>query len=602
MAAAAVALACALVAAQAPQAPPIFRTGTNIVRVDATVVDRNGNPVPDLTADDFEIREDGVLQAISSFKFVVADGRPTDDRSLPIRSQEHAATEAERDDVRTFLILWDEYHIGEFESEYRARMTLEQTLLTAFGETDLVGVMDQLTPLSAIEFSRDRRALADRARKLEGRRGNYVPRSALEEEQMRHAMRSGGIEALRSLVTYDAVKAAAIRLRAFGEGRKTLVVISEGFVPAREGRDLAVKSDPRSSDDPAVDLVRTANDSNVAIHVIDPRGLRVGTRPNFFLDTITRDTGGELHRSADFKQPFATAVKGASAVYLLGYARDTATDGRFHQIKVQVKRRGLDVRARSGYWAPRAEDIERAKAVAAAAELPPDITAAFSSLTPAASARQADIFSGARPLGNGRMQVTLAWTRRAAGPRNAAARVTVTATAQDVVFEGPVAPEGTTFEADAGDLRLAFTVLSEGGDVLDRETRMMSTPVTTPGALAISTPVVYRASTAAQSRSMQESAPAVPIHAGREFVRTDRVFVRVPLAGEGSPTATVTARLLDRRGAPLVALELARVTSGDAWQIELPLGSLGIGEYALALDATSGDQSTRALVPFRVQR
>src|SRR6188472_4006246 len=110
------AIACVLLAAQEPQAPPIFRTGTNIVRVDATVVDRSGNPVPSLTADDFEIREDGVPRPISSFKFVMADGRPTDDRSLPIRSQAHAATEAERDDVRTFLILWDEYHIGESAS------------------------------------------------------------------------------------------------------------------------------------------------------------------------------------------------------------------------------------------------------------------------------------------------------------------------------------------------------------------------------------------------------------------------------------------------------------------------------------------------------
>src|SRR5690348_14849880 len=109
------ACACLLLVAQEPQAP-IFRAGTNIVRVDATVIDRDGNPVPSLTADDFEIREDGVPQTISSFKFVMADGRTTDDRSLPIRSQAHAASEAERDDVRTFVILWDEYHIGEFQS------------------------------------------------------------------------------------------------------------------------------------------------------------------------------------------------------------------------------------------------------------------------------------------------------------------------------------------------------------------------------------------------------------------------------------------------------------------------------------------------------
>src|SRR6478609_6069168 len=171
------AIACALLVAQEPQAPPTFRTSTNVVRVDATVTDRNGNPVPSLTAEDFEIREDGLLQTISSFKFVTADGRATDDRSLPIRSQAHAASEAERDDVRTFLILWDEYHIGEFQAAYRAREALEQAVLTAFGDTDLVGLIDPLTSVADIELTRDRRAMADRVRKLKGRRGVYLPRS-----------------------------------------------------------------------------------------------------------------------------------------------------------------------------------------------------------------------------------------------------------------------------------------------------------------------------------------------------------------------------------------------------------------------------------------
>ena len=38
----------------------------------------------------------------------------------------------------------------------------------------------------------------------------------------------------------------------------------------------------------------------------------------------------------------------------------TQADGKFHQIRVRVKRPKVDVRARKGYWASTAEDVSRA--------------------------------------------------------------------------------------------------------------------------------------------------------------------------------------------------------------------------------------------------
>ena len=112
------------------------------------------------------------------------------------------------------------------------------------------------------------------------------------------------------------------------------------------------------------------------------------------------------------------------------------------------------------------------------------------------------------------MQVTLAWTRRSGlptSPRNTAARVTVTARATDVVFDGEVKPDGTTFDTPVTDLRLSFTVLSADGEVLDRETRTIDASSMSKGAFVFSTPVVYRATTAAQVRTMQDAAPAAAI-------------------------------------------------------------------------------------------
>ncbi len=56
-------------------------------------------------------------------------------------------------------------------------------------------------------------------------------------------------------------------------------------------------------------------------------------------------------------------IRDSSAYYLLGYTSTQApTDGKFHKIEVKVARRGVDVRARKGYWAFTAADAARALA------------------------------------------------------------------------------------------------------------------------------------------------------------------------------------------------------------------------------------------------
>ena len=52
---------------------PIFRAGINFVRVDVIVTDRSGNPVADLTQDDFELAEDGKPQTVETFRLVQID-------------------------------------------------------------------------------------------------------------------------------------------------------------------------------------------------------------------------------------------------------------------------------------------------------------------------------------------------------------------------------------------------------------------------------------------------------------------------------------------------------------------------------------------------
>ena len=597
---------------QAPQRPPTFRTGTNVIRVDATVTDRSGRPVADLTADDFEIREDGKPQAISSFKFVAADGEPSDDRSLPIRSAAHAASEAARDDVRTFLIFWDEYHIEEFVSALRGREALTQAVLSQFGPTDLVAVMDPLTPINAIEFTRDRRALADQVHTLRGRMGVYFPpRSAVEEAHMRVVTAPRQIEVLRTQVTVTAIKAAAAHLGTLSQGRKTLIVVSERLVgfPSRGMADTMSAGlgggelTPRDLDNMAIDIVRAANDSNTAVHVVDPRGLLVNS-PVFSgpFETIAAGTGGDLVRSNDISAAFAQMVRQVSALYLLGYTREMPVDGRFHEIKVRVKRSGADVRARAGYWAPRAEDVETARLRAAAAVLPPDVAEAFSTLPSPGAPQAVDLWVGTTPLPDGRFRVAVAWAPRS-GRADPAVPVAVSASIGGDSGEPdrPIEPAGTTFEVQAGTLKLAVKVMDAKGEVIDRETRSVPLARAADEALTLATPVLYRIRTPAELRALL-AAEQPPIHAGRVFTRTDRLIVRVSPYGRGADAATVAARLIDRRGAILTRLTVGPAPGGSGYQLDLPLSSVAAGEFAIVIEAARGESRVEALVPFRVVR
>ena len=307
---------------------PVFRTGAELVRVDVAVLDRKGVPVTSLTAADFELEEDGVAQEIRTFQFIQNTGQPDKDNdvSLTIRSRSHAASEASKDNVRLFLIFWDEYHIGQMVSANRARTYLMQFVRTAFGPTDIVGFMDPLTPIDAIKFTRDRLELAEQVRRLVGRSGVYVPtRSGVEDAHLQQ----GDVEKLRSEVTVSAVQSAAVHLGGIRDGRKALIVISEGL-----------RGIQRDSTRLMTDLIRAANDNNTAIYAVDPRGLGQQRFPSIW-ESVAGDTGGDYYRSNDLDKAFRQVVVESSGFYLLGYApTDRRLDGRFHKIKVRVKPSG----------------------------------------------------------------------------------------------------------------------------------------------------------------------------------------------------------------------------------------------------------------------
>lgn len=123
--------------AQPPQPgpPPTFRSEANYVRVDVFAT-KDGVPVTDLTADDFELFEDNAAQSIEQFEHVTVSSTTTReerrDPTSPAQGREQAA-EPRR---RVYVIFLDTWH-SNFEASVRARRPLVTMLEQLIGPDDL---------------------------------------------------------------------------------------------------------------------------------------------------------------------------------------------------------------------------------------------------------------------------------------------------------------------------------------------------------------------------------------------------------------------------------------------------------------------------------
>ena len=207
---------------------PLFRSGINFVRVDAIVTDDDGNPVLDLTEDDFEIFEDDVPQQIESFKLVELTGLP--DPALPplssIRNQYDQEREAAREDSRIFVFFLDDYHVRDVNA-MRMTAPLVEFVETQLAPTDLVAIMYPLTPVGDVRLTRNHEQIVHALQEFEGRKYNYDPRNGYEHLYAHYDTTT--VEMIRNDVSLSALKALVIHLGGLREGRKSAIVLSEGY-------------------------------------------------------------------------------------------------------------------------------------------------------------------------------------------------------------------------------------------------------------------------------------------------------------------------------------------------------------------------------------
>jgi len=565
----------------------------HVVHVDVIASDRHGRLVDTLKPADFVVSEEGQPQPVEQAQFVRIDAKPgAADPIRPIASEQDEQEAAAHADARLFAIFLDDFHVTSGDGAQRVRESLLRFLDEQAGPHDLFAVMRPLDSLLAIRCTHDLGAVRAAISAFQGRRGDYTPKTEFEAKFMGRSR--DVIERQRAQITVSALNALAIHLGSLKVGRKAIVLVSEGFSRPSASRGMGMLPTVQS-------LVRVANRYNVSIYPLNPGG-----EPNDVLQTVADGTEGQAFEgSQDFDGAMTSIVRDTSGYYLLTLRSSAPEDGKFHALTVSVKRPGIQLRARKGFWAPVPdEEIHPLRA----------LSAPVIDLTPRHTSPLIRPWFGESRGADGRTRIMFVWEpiERTPGDRSRvpeASRVSVRATLPDgtLAFEGVVEPTGpglevsdpnaakAVFDAPAGRVRLQMSITGPNAKELDVDTRDL--PVRPIADLELATPQVLRARTAAEYRALAANPDAAPV-SSRVFSRTERLLIRFTAYGSESGAPSTAARLLSRTGQPMRLLPIARI--GSVGQVDLPLAGFAPGEYVVEVTATSGGRSTKEQVTIRV--
>ena len=404
----------------APAEAPAFPSKVELVTVDAVVVDAKGRAVPGFTQADFTVLESGVPQTITSFEAVQL---PAESAAPPLAHRLPFSTNQspEARQGRTFVLVFDDIHLSVAQAQ-RAKAAVGEFLRTGArpgdrvtliatgggawwsarmpeGRDTLVAILkrldgryvpdpspDRITDWEALRimayddpevaYSVQRRfdSYGAVGRERSGDRQYADSRGAsssvgLIDPYVRSRAQEAYIKALSRRRITMSVMTRALRALAESRGRKSMVLVSQGFVFEPDFAEMK-------------ELVEASLRVNVPVYFIDTRGLQA--LPDFMtaefktgfdvqdtaavLADITReaegsealalDTGGFVIKNTnDIESGILRVSSESQAYYLLGYApSDPRRDGKYRRIEVRLalgKAKGLKVRARRGYYAPR---------------------------------------------------------------------------------------------------------------------------------------------------------------------------------------------------------------------------------------------------------
>ena len=376
------------------------------------------------------------------------------------------------------------------------------------------------------------------------------------------------------------------------------------------------------NDDYFRQILDVANRNNASFYPVDPRGLAafdsdIGPeRPQDItvdaaslrhrieiLRTLAENTDGmAVVNTNDLDRGLRRIADDLTSYYLLGYySSNTKLDGQYRRISVRVKRPGVDVRARRGYRAATAEEVNASR-LAAAAPVPPLLKTATAALS-RLSRIQADqrlvlhvVQAPASTPGRDRLWVA-GELRGPAGEFAAGGKVSL------VVKGGVVS--GIVADLKPGERSFVrpLDIQTDGSGIVDLSAELTSAAGGPPLSEVLKVSVTPEATEPLLFRRGPITGNRMVPAATYEFSRTERLQLQLPLAATSSPG---TGRFLDRNAQPLqvpVQVTTRDDPDGQRWLVaDATLSPLAAGDYIVELTIQREGSEHHVLTPLRVTR
>ena len=339
--------------------------------VQVYVSDNKGNPVTDLTKDDFILYDNKKLQTITDFeKHLLAIPEK------PIKPEKKVLEKIEKTKLppspkissrmnRKFIFLFAASGVSGISKSKRAALHFIDTQIQP---TDEVGVMSYYW-MSGFElheyFTSNMEKVKEAIKDIKGFLGPGVRGSAgitlagerSKAESMKPEEESMSITRIARSRVPPETASNSLNARNFIDELKGLAQ-SMRNIPGIKNVMFFSDGIPRSFlFNPRVALLEDYEEmgrefaaSNSPVHAVST----IGPFPDESLQMLSELSGGQFFNTVNYYEKIAEQIQNVTSnYYVLGYYIDENWDGKYHDIKVEVKRQGCEVHAQKGYFNPK---------------------------------------------------------------------------------------------------------------------------------------------------------------------------------------------------------------------------------------------------------